>query len=77
MELKWYCEKQKLRYKRLAELLGVTPSHVTQLINGKRRPSPELALKIEEVTQGAVTRMELLYPEDRIGGLDSIAGPDQ
>jgi len=31
---------------------------------GEKRPSPSLAKQIEEETDGCVTRLELLYPEE-------------
>lgn len=46
-----------------ANLLGVHESHVSRFMRGERRPSPDLALRIEVVTSGAVSRMALLYPE--------------
>lgn len=48
--------------KMLAGMLGVSKNYVWRLLNGSRYPSRELALKIEETTCGAVSRMEALYP---------------
>jgi DNA-binding transcriptional regulator YdaS (Cro superfamily) len=36
---------------------------VSNLCNRKRRPSPRLALRIEQATGGQVTRDMMLYPE--------------
>ena len=41
---------------------------IWRYVNGKFRPSATNALRIEEATGGAVTRMELLYPEQKNGG---------
>jgi len=43
----------------MAQYLGVTATWLSLLIHGHRRPSPELAVKIEEATQGLVTRKDL------------------
>lgn len=43
--------------------LGIHPSHISHIKAGRKRPSPQLALKIEEITKGNVTIMELLYPQ--------------
>ena len=43
----------------MAQYLGVTATWLSLLIHGHRRPSPELAVKIEEATQGLVTKKEL------------------
>lgn len=48
----------------LASKVGVDRSYIIRLMNGQRRPSPEVALAIERATNGMVTRMELLYPDD-------------
>ena len=45
--------------KEMAEYLGVTQSWMSLLIHEKRRPSAALAKRIEEATQGLVTRKEL------------------
>lgn len=49
-----------------AKLIGTTKNYVNLLVCGSRRPSPELAAKIEQATNGAVKRLELLYPETEI-----------
>ena len=45
-----------------AKEIGTTKNYLNLLVCNSRRPSPELAQKIEQATNGAVTRMELLYP---------------
>ena len=49
-----------------AQQIGTTVNYLRLLIYGIRRPSPELAKKIEEATHGKVSRWELLYPEEYI-----------
>ncbi len=57
-------------HKQIAQKVGTTYRYISQLAygtspNGKRRkPSPELAKKIEYATGGRVSRLELLYPDD-------------
>jgi len=46
----------------LSKILGVHFSYITHLNANRRRPSPELALKIQQATGGQVTVMELLFP---------------
>ena len=45
--------------KEMAEHLGITPTWLGLLLRKARRPSPELAKKIEKATQGLVTKKEL------------------
>lgn len=46
-----------------AQRSGATPSYMTQVMYG-RPVSAELAKRIEDATEGAVTRLECLYPEE-------------
>ena len=48
--LKEYMENTKVTEKEIAEKLGVSTSYVNLIKNGERRPSPELAEKIEALT---------------------------
>ncbi len=64
MNLKDYLKsKDKSKF---AKQIGTTKNYLNLLIYGIRRPSPELAKKIEIATQGKVSRWELLYPEEYI-----------
>jgi len=47
----------------LAKELGVNQSTIWRIESGKRRPSPELALKIEKAFAGSITHSDLLYPD--------------
>ena len=47
---------------RFADRIGVSPSHVTLLSQGKRGASLRVALKIERETGGAVQAKQLLIP---------------
>ncbi len=46
-----------------AQANGIAPPVISRYLNGKMGLSPENALRIEQATGGAVSRMELLYPE--------------
>jgi len=61
--IKIFASRNKVKIKEVSRLADCTPSYLYQIINGYRKPSAALALRIEQATGGAVTRMELLYPE--------------
>lgn len=48
---------------KLAELIEVTQSFVSQMANKRRPVPPHIAVKIETATKGAVTRADLC-PDD-------------
>jgi len=58
----YFKEEPKGAILEMAQYLGVTATWLSLLIHGHRRPSPELAVKIEEATQGLVKR-EVLRPD--------------
>lgn len=63
MTLRTYLKQQGIRpYSAhdMASLLGVQTVHLGHVAVGKKRPSLELAVKIEEITKGEVTPKELL-----------------
>ena len=43
-----------------ARLAGISKSHLSLILNGKRRPSLELAIKIEKITRGEFPPARLL-----------------
>ena len=60
MKLKQYFDEEPIgAIKEMAEYLGVTQSWMSLLIHERRKPSAALAKRIEEATQGLVTRREL------------------
>ena len=63
MILKEYLARKSLSQKEFAEMIDVSRPYLTLIIQGKRRCSPELALKIEELTQQKVSRDEVMFPE--------------
>lgn len=63
MKFSDYLETEKaLPQSQLAELCGVSQGMISHLATGRRRPSGELARKIELLTEGAVTLSDW-YPE--------------
>lgn len=70
MKLKHWQQSKQFKNKHLADLFGVDQSYITYLLQGKRKPSPSLAERIEQATGGEVTRFELLYPDQTQSGGD-------
>jgi DNA-binding transcriptional regulator YdaS (Cro superfamily) len=46
----------------MAEYLGITSTWLSLVIHNKKRPSPNLAIRIENATQGLVSR-KVLRPD--------------
>jgi transcriptional regulator with XRE-family HTH domain len=62
--IKSFRHNNNLTQYELAKLFGITQQAIAKYESGKfNRPSPDVALKIEQATGGAVTRDELLFPE--------------
>jgi DNA-binding transcriptional regulator YdaS (Cro superfamily) len=60
MNLKQYFKDEPYGAKKeMADHLGITQTWLGLLIRKARRPSPELAKKIEKATQGLVSAKEL------------------
>ena len=62
--LKTYCAERGIKKKEMAAQLGVSQTFLSLMINYKRRPSPELAARIEKMTSGKVKFRELLMPQE-------------
>lgn len=63
MNLKEYLFRKDISQVEFAEKLGVTRETVSRIVKQRNNPSPKLAKKIEELTNGEVTAMELLFPD--------------
>jgi len=63
MDLKTYIATERGRAVALAGRLGVSPSYLSQMANGKSPISPERCVDIWRETGGVVTR-EALRPDD-------------
>lgn len=60
MQLPDYLKKHKLTHAQFAEKVNVSQPHIANILSGKRRPSIELAKRIEIVTKGSVILDDLL-----------------
>ena len=49
----------------LAEQLGVSQGYISEIERGDKIPSDDIAAKIEEVTKGNVSFLELKHPKYR------------
>ena len=57
--IRTYCLNHNLPISKLAKQIGITKTHLFNIIWGKNYPSRGLALKIEEVTNGEVKALDL------------------
>jgi transcriptional regulator with XRE-family HTH domain len=64
MNLDEYLFRTKQSKTSFAQKLGISRGHLQHILNGSRRPSVSLAKKIEEITEGKVSKAEVLFPED-------------
>lgn len=64
--MKAYLFKYDLPVKQFASDLGISTSYLYQLLRKERKPSLELALKIEQYTNGEVSVQELLEEKPEI-----------
>ncbi len=62
MNLKEWLQKNMLSQREVADAMGISRSLMCDIVKGKRRPTPEMAKKIEQYTKGMVNRLEMLYP---------------
>lgn len=60
--LKEFFEKTGIKQGFMARKLGIDQSYMSQIVNGKRRPSPDLAKKISDHT--GVPLEALLFPDE-------------
>ena len=63
--LKIYSLEKKIPMRKIAKDLGVSVTHIQNIITKKGNPSPKLAKKIEEYTRGEVKAIDLLYPKNK------------
>lgn len=60
MTLKEYLETTRITQTDLARTVGVFRGTIHNIVTGRKAPSIELALKIQDATDGAVTVRDLL-----------------
>ena len=65
MDLDEYLFRKKISQTDFASELGISRSHLGEILRGRRSPSVKLAKKIEEVAKGAVTKQEAMFPKGR------------
>ncbi len=58
-----YRKEKEITRTQMAHLIGCHVSYVGHIEEGRRRPSPEMALAIEQATGGEVTATALLFRE--------------
>ena len=78
MKLSQFLSDNKLTLADFAAEVGCSESMLSLINSGNRRPSPELALRIEQQTGQIVTRDELLFPAlyEHIENLESQIKPE-
>ena len=67
-------KKTKLKQTEIAERVGTHKVYINAILRGRRRPSPDMALRIVEATGGEITVMELLFPGNQKKGEPSDSG---
>lgn len=65
MELRDYLTTENIGVSEFAKKARMKQPYISLISLKKRVPSPDMALRIQEATGGAVTVMELLFPEGR------------
>jgi transcriptional regulator with XRE-family HTH domain len=63
MKLKQYISEGHTLEK-VSKKAAVSCAFLSMIANGKRRPSPEVAVRIQSATDGMVTAIELVFPND-------------
>lgn len=63
MKLKEFLQTSGLKSKFVAQELGITEQHMTNIVTGRKEPSLVLACKIEEYTKGKVKPKDFLPPK--------------
>lgn len=64
MNLREWLFRNKTSVTDFAKKVEVSRTHLNLISCGVRKPSPELAKRIEKATKGKVTKEEVLFPED-------------
>jgi transcriptional regulator with XRE-family HTH domain len=64
--LYYFRRHQKLSQAELATMIGVSQGYIAHIENRRRRPSPDIAKLLEDMTHGKVSRQTLLYPKEHV-----------
>ncbi len=65
MNLKEYLDREGIMYKRFAERIGISQTHLRDIFSGKYLPSLTVAHQIEKCTHGTITMLS--WVEDECG----------
>jgi transcriptional regulator with XRE-family HTH domain len=65
MDLDEYLFRKRISQTEFAHALGISRNHLGEILRGRRNPSIKLAKKIEELTNGEVSKEEALFPKGR------------
>lgn len=65
MLLKEYLEKYGISKTAFAKRIGKSRELVHMIVNKDHIPKADVAIKIEEITEGKVRREEVLFPHER------------
>lgn len=65
MKLSDYLAERKLKPSQFAGMLGVTPSTLSRILRGHRKPSIALASKIDRETRGMVSVHDWNVPQSQ------------
>jgi transcriptional regulator with XRE-family HTH domain len=78
MKLSQFLSKMNYTLSEFADEVDCSISMLSHINTGRRRPSPDLALRIERMTGSLVTRDEMLFPEiyDHLENLESQIKPE-
>jgi len=60
MDLNRYMESRNITTKEMAKMLNISPSTLNNYLAGRRVPTLEVAVKIEEITRGNVRPKDLM-----------------
>lgn len=63
MNLREYLFRKRLTQVDFAKKLEISRGHLSQIMKQTKHPSRKLAKAIEDLTEGKVTAIELLFPE--------------
>jgi len=58
------CKLSGLKDSEIAKQAQITCTHFSLIKHGHRNPSPKLSRILSKILKGAVSEMELLYPND-------------
>jgi hypothetical protein len=63
---------KKLRRNKVAEMLGISPGHMSDLCQHRFWPNRELARRIYDLTEGDVTPTDFLFDIESIPDTDDV-----